>query len=293
EDQARLSSTKPWKFPRGGLPWGAAAGLGARPVCRRRARSSPSYGPRCLRFCSSDPNTRQVPNAFRVRALCEGPGTEGPHNAAAEAKRLPPLQSGVCGDNAGRGRSPNSEDRPVWPTPTVGGGQPLQSRRGRAPGASPTPPPPASARNALRLRAGGRGRGHVARPEPPRPSAAAPPRPAPFPAGRSEPPRTTPGGRGSCTPWVYVVNDSCREENGRMMASFQRSNSHDKVRRIVAEEGRTARNLIAWSVPLESKEDDGNPKCQTGGKSKRSIQGTHKATKQVQHIQLSTSDFSS
>nr|XP_051690555.1 S phase cyclin A-associated protein in the endoplasmic reticulum isoform X3 [Oryctolagus cuniculus]XP_051690556.1 S phase cyclin A-associated protein in the endoplasmic reticulum isoform X3 [Oryctolagus cuniculus] len=65
-----------------------------------------------------------------------------------------------------------------------------------------------------------------------------------------------------------------------MMASFQRSNSHDKVRRIVAEEGRTARNLIAWSVPLESKEDDGNPKCQTGGKSKRSIQGTHKATKQ-------------
>lgn len=40
-------------------------------------------------------------------------------------------------------------------------------------------------------------------------------------------------------------------------ASFQRSNSHDKVRKIVAEEGRTARNLIAWSVPLESKEDDG------------------------------------
>uniref|UniRef100_A0AAY4CDB8 S phase cyclin A-associated protein in the endoplasmic reticulum N-terminal domain-containing protein n=1 Tax=Denticeps clupeoides TaxID=299321 RepID=A0AAY4CDB8_9TELE len=34
-------------------------------------------------------------------------------------------------------------------------------------------------------------------------------------------------------------------------ASFQRSNSHDKVRKIVAEEGRTARNLIAWSVPLE------------------------------------------
>lgn len=40
-------------------------------------------------------------------------------------------------------------------------------------------------------------------------------------------------------------------------ASFQRSNSHDKVRKIVAEEGRTARNLIAWSVPLESKEDEG------------------------------------
>uniref|UniRef100_A0A2K6GVY4 S-phase cyclin A associated protein in the ER n=2 Tax=Propithecus coquereli TaxID=379532 RepID=A0A2K6GVY4_PROCO len=65
-----------------------------------------------------------------------------------------------------------------------------------------------------------------------------------------------------------------------MMASFQRSNSHDKVRRIVAEEGRTARNLIAWSVPLESKDDDGKPKCQTGGKSKRIVQGTHKTTKQ-------------
>uniref|UniRef100_A0A8C3WGX3 S-phase cyclin A associated protein in the ER n=1 Tax=Catagonus wagneri TaxID=51154 RepID=A0A8C3WGX3_9CETA len=65
-----------------------------------------------------------------------------------------------------------------------------------------------------------------------------------------------------------------------MMASFQRSNSHDKVRRIVAEEGRTARNLIAWSVPLESKDDDGKSKCQTGGKSKKTIQGTHKTTKQ-------------
>ncbi|KAM9091768.1 S phase cyclin A-associated protein in the endoplasmic reticulum isoform 3-T5 [Megaptera novaeangliae] len=65
-----------------------------------------------------------------------------------------------------------------------------------------------------------------------------------------------------------------------MMASFQRSNSHDKVRKIVAEEGRTARNLIAWSVPLESKDDDGKSKCQTGGKSKRTIQGTHKMTKQ-------------
>lgn len=42
-----------------------------------------------------------------------------------------------------------------------------------------------------------------------------------------------------------------------VQASFQRSNSHDKVRKIVAEEGRTARNLIAWSVPLENKEEEG------------------------------------
>lgn len=40
-------------------------------------------------------------------------------------------------------------------------------------------------------------------------------------------------------------------------ASFQRSNSHDKVRKIVAEEGRAARNLIAWSVPLENREEEG------------------------------------
>ncbi|XP_074088582.1 S phase cyclin A-associated protein in the endoplasmic reticulum isoform X2 [Macrotis lagotis] len=70
------------------------------------------------------------------------------------------------------------------------------------------------------------------------------------------------------------------EEDYLMMASFQRSNSHDKVRRIVAEEGRTARNLIAWSVPLENKDDDGKSKWQTGGKSKRAIQGTHKTAKQ-------------
>lgn len=44
-----------------------------------------------------------------------------------------------------------------------------------------------------------------------------------------------------------------------VQASFQRSNSHDKVRKIVAEEGRTARNLIAWSVPLENKEEEGWP----------------------------------
>uniref|UniRef100_A0A8C0XAF1 Uncharacterized protein n=1 Tax=Castor canadensis TaxID=51338 RepID=A0A8C0XAF1_CASCN len=65
---------------------------------------------------------------------------------------------------------------------------------------------------------------------------------------------------------------------------MQPTPDHDKVRRIVAEEGRTARNLIAWSVPLESKDDDGKPKCQTGGKSKRTIQGAHKTSKQV-HLQ--------
>ncbi|XP_053258622.1 S phase cyclin A-associated protein in the endoplasmic reticulum isoform X3 [Podarcis raffonei] len=78
-----------------------------------------------------------------------------------------------------------------------------------------------------------------------------------------------------------VINEPVDvEDSYNMMASFQRSNSHDKVRKIVAEEGRTARNLIAWSVPLESKEDDGKQKWQVGGKSKRITQGTHKTTKQ-------------
>uniref|UniRef100_A0AAV2L700 S phase cyclin A-associated protein in the endoplasmic reticulum N-terminal domain-containing protein n=1 Tax=Knipowitschia caucasica TaxID=637954 RepID=A0AAV2L700_KNICA len=45
-----------------------------------------------------------------------------------------------------------------------------------------------------------------------------------------------------------------------LKASFQRSNSHDKVRKIVAEEGRAARNLIAWSVPLETKEEEAKSK---------------------------------
>uniref|UniRef100_A0A4W5P1M2 S-phase cyclin A-associated protein in the ER n=1 Tax=Hucho hucho TaxID=62062 RepID=A0A4W5P1M2_9TELE len=45
-----------------------------------------------------------------------------------------------------------------------------------------------------------------------------------------------------------------------LQASFQRSNSHDKVRKIVAEEGRAARNLIAWNVPLENKEEEGQSK---------------------------------
>ncbi|XP_068579461.1 S phase cyclin A-associated protein in the endoplasmic reticulum isoform X3 [Cebidichthys violaceus] len=53
-----------------------------------------------------------------------------------------------------------------------------------------------------------------------------------------------------------------------LKASFQRSNSHDKVRKIVAEEGRAARNLIAWSVPLENKEEEAKSKSNSSGCSK-------------------------
>uniref|UniRef100_A0A8D2IVL8 S phase cyclin A-associated protein in the endoplasmic reticulum n=1 Tax=Varanus komodoensis TaxID=61221 RepID=A0A8D2IVL8_VARKO len=76
-----------------------------------------------------------------------------------------------------------------------------------------------------------------------------------------------------------------------LQASFQRSNSHDKVREIVAEEGRTARNLIAWSVPLQNEEEDGKPKWQAGGKPKRITQGAHKATKQVRAQPFSVACF--
>ncbi|XP_041651767.1 S phase cyclin A-associated protein in the endoplasmic reticulum isoform X3 [Cheilinus undulatus] len=53
-----------------------------------------------------------------------------------------------------------------------------------------------------------------------------------------------------------------------LKASFQRSNSLDKVRKIVAEEGRAARNLIAWSVPLENKEEEAKSKSNSGGSSR-------------------------
>ncbi|KAI1904482.1 hypothetical protein AGOR_G00006090 [Albula goreensis] len=66
-------------------------------------------------------------------------------------------------------------------------------------------------------------------------------------------------------------------------ASFQRSNSHDKVRKIVAEEGRAARNLIAWSVPLENKEEDGKSKSHSSSanpRSQRINSGLHRNKKQ-------------
>ncbi|XP_035251605.1 S phase cyclin A-associated protein in the endoplasmic reticulum isoform X3 [Anguilla anguilla] len=68
-----------------------------------------------------------------------------------------------------------------------------------------------------------------------------------------------------------------------ILASFQRSNSHDKVRKIVAEEGRAARNLIAWSVPLENKEEDGKSKSHSNAnpRSQRISSGLHRNKKQA------------
>uniref|UniRef100_A0A672SP22 S phase cyclin A-associated protein in the endoplasmic reticulum-like n=1 Tax=Sinocyclocheilus grahami TaxID=75366 RepID=A0A672SP22_SINGR len=65
--------------------------------------------------------------------------------------------------------------------------------------------------------------------------------------------------------------------------SFQRSNSHDKVRKIVAEEGRAARNLIAWSVPVENKEEEAKSKNHSNGnaRAQRINSGLHRNKKQV------------
>ncbi|XP_051237104.1 S phase cyclin A-associated protein in the endoplasmic reticulum isoform X2 [Dicentrarchus labrax] len=65
-------------------------------------------------------------------------------------------------------------------------------------------------------------------------------------------------------------------------ASFQRSNSHDKVRKIVAEEGRAARNLIAWSVPLENKEEEVKAKsnCSVSSRAQRINSGPQRNKKQ-------------
>ncbi|XP_029698245.1 S phase cyclin A-associated protein in the endoplasmic reticulum isoform X3 [Takifugu rubripes] len=60
-----------------------------------------------------------------------------------------------------------------------------------------------------------------------------------------------------------------------LKASFQRSNSHDKVRKIVAEEGRAARNLIAWSVPLENKEEEAKAKNTSGSSKAPKIHSAH------------------
>ncbi|XP_048014187.1 S phase cyclin A-associated protein in the endoplasmic reticulum isoform X2 [Megalobrama amblycephala] len=70
--------------------------------------------------------------------------------------------------------------------------------------------------------------------------------------------------------------------NIALKASFQRSNSHDKVRKIVAEEGRAARNLIAWSVPVESKEEEAKSKIQgnSNARAQRINSGLHRNKKQ-------------
>ncbi|XP_073688431.1 S phase cyclin A-associated protein in the endoplasmic reticulum isoform X3 [Garra rufa] len=70
--------------------------------------------------------------------------------------------------------------------------------------------------------------------------------------------------------------------NIALKASFQRSNSHDKVRKIVAEEGRAARNLIAWSVPVESKEEEAKSKNHgnSNARAQRINSGLHRNKKQ-------------
>ncbi|XP_070541829.1 S phase cyclin A-associated protein in the endoplasmic reticulum-like isoform X2 [Ptychodera flava] len=55
------------------------------------------------------------------------------------------------------------------------------------------------------------------------------------------------------------VNSISRSKNSGFSSSYksnyQRTNSYDKVRKLVEEEGRTARNLVAWSVPFDDSDD--------------------------------------
>ncbi|XP_041464189.1 S phase cyclin A-associated protein in the endoplasmic reticulum-like [Lytechinus variegatus] len=46
-------------------------------------------------------------------------------------------------------------------------------------------------------------------------------------------------------------------------SSYQRSGSYDKVRRLVKEEGRMARNLVTWNVPVDSDDSDARKKSQS------------------------------
>ncbi|CAJ1056719.1 S phase cyclin A-associated protein in the endoplasmic reticulum isoform X3 [Xyrichtys novacula] len=76
-----------------------------------------------------------------------------------------------------------------------------------------------------------------------------------------------------------------------LKASFQRSNSLDKVRKIVAEEGRAARNLIAWSVPLENKEEEAKSKSNSSGSSRaqRINSGQQRNKKQNAGVEIKNS----
>ncbi|XP_077988787.1 S phase cyclin A-associated protein in the endoplasmic reticulum-like [Glandiceps talaboti] len=51
--------------------------------------------------------------------------------------------------------------------------------------------------------------------------------------------------------------------------TYQRTNSYDRVRKLVEQEGRTARNLVAWSVPFDDSDDsDGQVKVKSPRKPK-------------------------
>ncbi|XP_019895926.2 S phase cyclin A-associated protein in the endoplasmic reticulum isoform X3 [Esox lucius] len=73
-----------------------------------------------------------------------------------------------------------------------------------------------------------------------------------------------------------------KSRNTPIAVTLKRSNSQDKVRKIVAEEGRAARNLIAWSVPLENKEEEGKSKTHTNSnlRNQRINSGLHRNKKQ-------------
>ncbi|XP_064608297.1 S phase cyclin A-associated protein in the endoplasmic reticulum-like isoform X2 [Liolophura sinensis] len=57
-----------------------------------------------------------------------------------------------------------------------------------------------------------------------------------------------------------------RRNNNHSGMNFQRLNSYDRVRKIVQEEGRAARNLITWNVPVVQQERTGRSKIRQSRK---------------------------
>ncbi|XP_038079057.1 S phase cyclin A-associated protein in the endoplasmic reticulum-like isoform X2 [Patiria miniata] len=55
-----------------------------------------------------------------------------------------------------------------------------------------------------------------------------------------------------------LAPSTLRGKSSNSKVSYTRSQSYDKVRRIVSEEGRQARNLVTWNVPVDDSDDSDN-----------------------------------
>jgi len=55
--------------------------------------------------------------------------------------------------------------------------------------------------------------------------------------------------------WVNVKCLKCSLQH--QQKNVHRTNSHDHVRKLVEQEGRAARNLVTWSVPVTDPNEDG------------------------------------
>lgn len=54
---------------------------------------------------------------------------------------------------------------------------------------------------------------------------------------------------------MIITENNCVSQH--QQKNVYRTNSHDHVRKLVEQEGRAARNLVTWSVPVTDPEEDG------------------------------------